>query len=140
MLKSTSTIFLSFHHLIKPIFSFQQSSVISLLQEGYSLHHIQSKNGVGKSTGGRIKKDVDSDKENYKGGCPSKLSPRDKQAIFCQITTGNLDNAVEAFHYINNIVPSPVSPQTVRRGLKKNNFHSVVKQKQPLLKKAHCKT
>jgi len=66
MLKSTSTIFLSFHHLIKPISSSQQSSVISLLQEGYSLHQIQSKTDLGKSTVGRIKKEVDSDKENYK--------------------------------------------------------------------------
>jgi len=122
MLKSTSTIFLSFHHHMKPISSSQQSSVISLLQEGYSLHQIQSKTGLWKSTVGRIKKEVDSDKENYKGGHPSKLSSHDKQAIFCQITTGKLDNAVQASHYISNIVPFPVSPQTVRRALKKNKI------------------
>ena len=57
---------------MKPISSSQHSSVISLLQEGYSLHQVQSKIGLENFTVGRIK-EVDSDKENYKGGCPSKL-------------------------------------------------------------------
>jgi transposase len=122
---------------MKPTPFSQQSTVISLLQEGYSLHQIQSKTGLGKSTIGRIKKTVDEDKENNKGGRPSKLSTRDKQAIIRQITTGKLDNAVQATHYINNILSSPVTPQTVRNALKENNLRSVVKQKRPLLKKVH---
>ena len=75
------------------------------------------------------------DKENSKGGHPSKLSPQDKQSIIRQITTEKLDNAVQAAHFINSILPSPVSPQTVRNLLKENNFCSVVKKKCPLLKK-----
>ena len=82
MLKLTSTIFLSFHHFMKPISSPQHSSVISL-QEGFSICQIQSKTSLGESIVGRIKKEVDSsDKENNKGGHPSKLSPHDNQAIF----------------------------------------------------------
>jgi transposase len=137
MLKSTSTIFLSFHHHMKPTSSSQRSTVISLLTEGYSVHQIQSKTSLGRSTIGRIKKEVDLDKENNKGGRPSKLSPCDKQSIIRQITTRKLDNAVQATHFINNILPSPITPQTVRNALKQNDFHSVVKQKHPLLKKAH---
>jgi uncharacterized protein YerC len=53
------------------------TAVTSLLQEGYSLHHIEFKTGLGKSTTGRIK-EMDGDKENTKEGCPSKLSPSDK--------------------------------------------------------------
>jgi transposase len=45
----------------------QHSSVISLLQEGYSVHQIQSRTGLGKSTVGGIKKEVDEDKENMIG-------------------------------------------------------------------------
>ena len=45
----------------------------SLLQQGYSLHQIQSKTGPGKSTIGRIRKEVDRDKENGKGGYLTKL-------------------------------------------------------------------
>ena len=54
-----------------------------------------------------------------------------------QITTGRLDNAVQATKFINNIIPNPVSPQTVRNVLKENNFRFVVKKKCPLLKKQH---
>ena len=90
--------------------STQHAFIISLLQEGYS------------------------DKENNKGGHPSKLTAKDKQAIICQITTGKLDNAIQATHYINNVITSPVCPQTVRNALKENNLRSVVKSKHPLLK------
>ena len=122
---------------MKSTSSAQCSTVISLLQEEYSVHQIQSKTGLGRSTIGRIKQEVDLDKENSNGGRPSKLSSCDKQSIMHQITTGKLDNAVQATHYINNILSSPVTPQTVRNALKENNFRSVVKQKRPLLKTVH---
>ena len=122
---------------MKPTSCTQRSTVISLLQDGYSLHQIESKTGLRKSTIGRIKKEVDGDKENSKGGRPSKLSPSDKRSIIRQITSGRLDNAVEATHFINNILPNPVTPQTARNILKKDDFHSVVKKKHPLLKKVH---
>ena len=133
----TSTTF-SFHpHLMKPTSSIKCSAVISLLQQGYSLHQIESKTGLGKSIIGRINKEMDGDKENSKGGCPSKLSSGNKQSIISQITSGSLDNAVEATHFINNTLPDPVTPQTVRNALKHDDFHAVVKRKCPLLKKAH---
>jgi len=122
---------------MKSISSSQRSTIISLLTEGYSMHKIQLKTGSGKSTIGRINKEVDLNKENNRGGCPSKLSCHNKQSIIHQITTGKLDNAVQATNFINNIISSPVTPQTVRNSLKEINFHSVVKQKHPLLKKAH---
>ena len=122
---------------MKPTSSTKCSTVTSLLQEGYSSCQIQSKTVLGKSTIGRIKKEVDGDKENSKGGHPSKLSSADKWSIIHQITHGRLDNAVEATHFINNILPNPVTPQTVRDTLKQNDLHSVVKKKCPLLKKAH---
>ena len=91
---------------MKPTSSTKCSAVTSLLQEGYSLCQIQSKTGLGKSTIGRIKKEVDGDKENSKGGHPSKLSSGDKWSIIRQITSGSLDNAVEATHFINNTLPN----------------------------------
>jgi transposase len=137
MLKSISTILTFHHHIMKSISSSQHATIISLLQAGYSLHQIQSKTNVEKSTIGRIKEQLDGNKENHKGGRPSKLSPGDKCSIIRQITSGRLDNAVEATQFINAILPNPVTPQTVRNALKEDNFWSVVKQKRPLLKKAH---
>ena len=82
-----------------------------------------------RSTVGRIKKKTDLDKENSKGGRPSKLSSHNTQSIIHQITTEKFDNAVQAAHFINDILPSPITPQTVRNALKERNFRSVVKQK-----------
>ena len=82
---------------------------------------------MGGSTVGRINKKTDLEKENSKGGCPSKLSSCNTQSIICQITTGKLNNAVQAAHFINDIFPSPVTPQTVMNALKERNLCSVVK-------------
>ena len=114
---------------MKPTSATQHSTVISLLKGEYSVCQIVSKTGLGRSTVGRIEKKTDLDKENSKGGCPSKLSSYDTQSIIHQITTGKLNNAVQAAHFINDILPSPVTPQTVRNTPKKRNFCSVVKQK-----------
>ena len=38
---------------------------------------------------------------------------------------------------INNILPDPVTPQTVRDALKQDDICAVVKRTQPLLKKAN---
>ena len=47
---------------MKAISAAQCSSVISLLIEGYSLHQIQDRTGLGKSTVGSISKEVLGDK------------------------------------------------------------------------------
>jgi len=71
------------------------ASVISLLDQGYSVRDIEKRTGLGKSTVGRIKKEMDADKENNRGGCPSKLSTHDEVAIVRQIQSGKLDTAVQ---------------------------------------------
>ena len=48
---------------------------MKLLMEGESVQNVERKTGVGKSVVGRIKKELDPDKENNPGGCPSVLSP-----------------------------------------------------------------
>ncbi len=109
---------------MRPISAVQHSSVVSLLNEGYSQCQIQAKTGLGKGTVKRISKEVEGDKENHAGGRPSKLSACNKKTIICQITTGKLDNAVQATKFINSIIPDPVSAQTVRRTLKEVGLHS----------------
>ena len=73
---------------------------------------------------GRISKEVEGSKENHPGGHPSKLTAHDKQTIICQISSGKLDNAVQAMQFINSIVPDPVTPQTFRNALKESGFYS----------------
>ena len=95
---------------MKSISITQHLTVVSLLQNGYSCCQIEAKTGLSKSTVNKISKILEGNKENNSGGRPPKLSPRDKQTIICQITTGQLDNAVQATQFINNIVSTPVCP------------------------------
>ena len=60
--------------IMRPISAAQHSSVVSLLNEGYSQHQIQAKTGLGKGTIERISKEVEGTKENHLRGRPSKLS------------------------------------------------------------------
>ena len=122
---------------MRPISATQHSSIVSLLNEGYSQHQIQAKTGLGKGTVGRISKEVEGNKENHPGGRPFKLSAHDKTTIICQITTGKLNNAVQATKFINSIIPDSVSAQTVRRTLKEVGLYSATKKKVPMLKASH---
>jgi len=115
----------------------KHSSVVSLLNEGYSQHQIHTRTGLGKGTIGRISKEVEGNKENHPGGRPSKLSPRDKQSIIRQISSGKLDNAVQATQFINSTISTPITPQTVRNMLKEAGLRSAMKKKIPMLKGTH---
>ena len=65
------------------------------------------------------------------------LTACDKKSIICQITTEKLDNAVQATHFINSIIPNPVNPQTVRTALEEAGLCLATKKKVPMLKAAH---
>jgi Trp repressor protein len=90
--KLGSTIFLTFPLIIRSITSAQHSTVITLLQEGYTYSKIQTKTGLEKATISRVKAEALADKENNPAGHPSKLTTYDKQSIIHQISTGKLDN------------------------------------------------
>ena len=98
------------------------TSVISLLEQGYSVRDIEKRTGLEESTVGRIKKGIHTDRENNHGGHPSKLSACDKTSIISQIQSGRLDTAVQATHFINSTLPHPVHPQTVRRALQESGL------------------
>ena len=123
---------------MRPISADKYSSVLSLLEQGYSHHQIHDKTGVGMGTISRIHREVDANKENNSGGRPAKLSARDKQSILRQITSGKLDNAVQATNFINSTISQPVHPQTVRNALKEAGLYSATKKKVPMLKQIHC--
>jgi transposase len=122
---------------MRPTSAAKHSSVVSLLTQGYPHRQIHAKTGISLGTIGKINKELDSNKENNHGGRPSKLSARDKQSIIRQITSGKLDNAVQATQFINNTLTNPVHPQTVRNALKEAGLQSATKKKVPMLKQTH---
>ena len=119
---------------MRPISTTKRSSVLSLLEQGYSHRQIHNRTGVGMGTISRISREVNTNKENNSGGRPAKLSAHDKQSILCQITSGKLDNAVvQATNFINSTLPHPVYPQTVRNALNEAGLYSATKKKAPML-------
>ena len=87
----------------------------------------------------RALQEVQPNKENHHGGHPSKLSPTNKCAIVQRILTGKASNAVQAIHFINTIIGTPVISQTVRNTLKQASIKAMVKKKKHLFSIYHRK-
>ena len=76
-----STIFLTFATTMRPTSAAKHSSVLSLLEQGYSYHQIHNETSISLDTISKTGKEVNANKENSPGGHPSKLSTCDKQSI-----------------------------------------------------------
>jgi transposase len=124
---------------MKSISSAQRDNIISLASLDISCRQFASQTGLGKSTVARVLTEIQPGKENSHGGHPSKLSPTNKCAIVQQILSGKAKNAVQGAHFINSIIDTPVSSQTVRNALKEASLKAVVKKKKPLLSVGHRK-
>ena len=137
MLKLTSVIFPFYHHYMKPTSATQHSTVISLFKE-YAVHKIKSKTSLGRSNVGRIKKKTDLDKENSKGGHPSKLFPL---VIHSQLSIKlPLEGLIMLFKLVilsMTSFPLLLLPKQWEMHSRKGTFASVFKQKWPLLKQAY---
>jgi transposase len=120
-----------------PTSSAQKENILSLALNGHSTRTIASRLNLCQSTVSRILRTLHPNQHHSSGGRPSKLSPTSQRAILNQITTGKASNAVQATHYINTIISTPVSSETVRRVLRKHSFKAVVKKKKPLLTARH---
>ena len=105
------TIFSTFATTMRPTSAAKHSSVLSLLKQGYSYCQIHNETSISLGTINNIRKEVDANKENNPGGCPSKLSTHDKQSIIQQINSGRFDNAVQAANFINSTLTHSVHPQ-----------------------------
>ena len=94
---------------MKHLSAAQKDNIISLASLDLFCRNIASQIGIGKSTMARVLQEVQPDKENHHGGCPSKLSPTNKYAIVQRILTGKASNAVQATHFISTIISTPIS-------------------------------
>ena len=124
---------------MKHLSAAQRGNIISLASLDLSCRKIASQTRLGKSTVARVLQEIHPEKKNHLGGRPSKLSPTNKRAVVQQILTGRANNAVQATHFINSIIPTPTCPQTVRNTLKEASLKAVVKKKKPLLSATHRK-
>jgi IS30 family transposase len=124
---------------MKSILTFQRDNILVLSTSGLSIRQIASKTGLGKSTIARVINQNTPNKENIKMGCSSKFTLYDKRALVHHIISGKASNAVQAIKFINSIIPTTVSTQTVRNTLKEAKLKAIVKKKKPLLSPVHRK-
>ena len=121
---------------MKSISAEKHSSVVSLLNGGYSHHQIQLKLVWGRVLlVGSVRRWRGIKRIILVIILPS--SSCDKRSIICQISIGKLDKAVQATQFINSTISTPVTPQTVRNVLKEAGFRSATK-KVCMLKGSHC--
>ena len=100
MLNQVQLLSLLFTITIRLFSAAQHSSIVSLLNEGYSQGQIQARIGLGKGTVGRISKEVEGNKETHSGGHPSKLSTCDKH------TKSLLESLIMPFKPPNSLILS----------------------------------
>ena len=122
-----------------PISAAQKADIISLLTAGHSAHEVSSIMGVHTSTISRLQRKHCPYISMSAGGCPTKLTGRNVQHAICLITSGKVDTAVEVTKALQDVVNQPVSPDTMRRHLKKAGMKAVVKKKKPFLSAKHVK-
>ena len=115
------------------------AQIISLLSAGHSLRHIACQAHCGVNTVSRIWSEHLADAPRAAGGQPSKLTPTNVHHAIHLLGSGRAKNAVQVTREHRDITNTSLTPQTVRRHLRKAGSESVVKKKKPLLSARHRK-
>ncbi len=89
---------------MKSITHTQQTNILSLLDQGYSGHHISSATGVSNATISRICSKHHSTLSKSVEGQPPKLLPINIHYAVCFITSGKADTAVQAAKSLETIL------------------------------------
>ena len=110
-----------------------------MLENGDSIRKIGCKLGVGKSTVGEIRSQLQSSvKENLEGR-PSKLTANDRRYLTRLISTGRADTASQLQRLLFANSNTSISTQTIRNALRKEDMVARVKVKKPFLSAKHRK-
>ena len=107
-----------------PISSANKENILSLASNGYSIHHIASKTGVGRSTVSRVLQNITPHHSIPSSGCPFKLSATSQHAIITQINTGRAENAVEVMQNLNSINSNESMPRRLEAVVKAKGGHT----------------
>lgn len=106
------------------------------LLDGATISEVSNALNISKSTVQKYKVLSSLDLPFNRGGRCSKLSQRDENLILRKILKGEVDTATELARSFSSF---NVSPQTIRRVLKKAGLKAAAKVKKPLLSKKHRK-
>jgi transposase len=116
----------------------KENTAVQLLAHGLSVRKVSAQLGISSATVGRISKKHLPERIGLKPGHPQLLSDTDKRKVICDITSRKCNTVVQASTNLANTTNINISPDTIRRTLKKNGLHAAPKVKKPLLSKHHC--
>jgi transposase len=122
---------------MKPITDNKRNNIISLLISATPVHKIKLSQGVSTSTISKICSQYCPNLPKAPGGRPCKLTAKNVHHALHLISSQRAENAVQVTRTLKTITNQSITPQTVRRHLKKAGMKAVVKKKRPLLKKSH---
>lgn len=124
--------------LKKKLSSEKISHIESLLLQNLSLSQISKKTGVSRSSISGIKKKKGIKSVSNRPGRRKILSNRDKRRLVSLVNNQDVGTATQATRILNSSSTNKtVSPQTVRRALKEEGYHSFLKKKKPKLTARH---
>ena len=114
-------------------------TVTFLLERGFCGRKVAKKVGISHTSVNNIRKRHAPELNVTTGGCPEKLTPRDRRTLARIVTSGRADTATEASSILHNELKLSVDAQTCRRALRKEGLRSYVKRRKPGLTKRHIR-
>ena len=124
---------------MKKLLSFIHNNIVEELKLGKSTRNIATKFKVSQSKVAQIAKSIKEDIPSFINGRPSKVSNTTRHLIVREITSGNLENAVEAKKYLSEKLNITISTNRVRQILKEEGMTSTRLTKGPKLTPKHIK-
>ena len=125
---------------MKPIPFYKRERIFDLLQEGYPSRTVAAREKVSHVSVLRIKKlkeETGSFNVIPRPGRPRILTVRHDRNIAKLIKSGECSNAIQVQKKLISDENIVISPNTVRRSLKRQGFVTRVKKRKPLLLKRH---
>jgi transposase len=113
------------------------SGVVDRLRRGHTSRAIAKELKISKSSVLRIRCTEGMSAQVAKQGRPMIFSERDRRHMVRMIGSGKASTAIDLQKHLARQMNIIVSPDTVRRALKKEGMVSVVKKRKPLLLKRH---
>jgi transposase len=120
----------------------KRARVCCLVEEGYSIYEIAEREDIHPSTVSRISKRYAGSNDytdKPRSGRPRAFDKREERKIMRALSSGACQTAVDIAASLRFNDGIDVSPQTIRRVLKRNGLDARIKRKKPLLKKTHRK-
>ena len=114
-----------------------RKKIISYLEKGIPSRQISQMCSVSKSSVNNMRKYLPDSCEKPKPGAPKKLTEREMRTLVNIVSKDPSKSAPKLADMMNHDRENKISPQTVRRVLKEQNFKAKKKIKKPLLTNRH---